>query len=108
MKFFNLKTSAITLPAVVVTGSITYLIGEREADRLRANNQALNDMHAKLAAELMEAREVNQLRDGLITVLKRDVADLPRLRGDNDRLNRDLNRERQMLVVARNDFRLLR
>src|SRR5690606_7354838 len=80
--------------AAGVTGTTTYLVQEREADRLRADYQTLNETHGKLAAEQQEARELIQLRDEQFERLRRDVADLRRLRGVVDRLNRQLEEQR--------------
>jgi RNA polymerase sigma factor (sigma-70 family) len=91
MNLFNLKIAAAILGAVAVTGTTTYLVQEREAHQLRADYQTLNAAHGKLAAEQQDARELIQLRNEQIAALKRDVGDLPRLRGEVDRLNRELS-----------------
>jgi hypothetical protein len=90
MNLFNLKTAAAILGTAAVTGTTTYLVQEREAERLRADYQTLNETHGQLAAEQQEALAMIQLRDEQIERLKRDVADLPRLRGEVDRLMREL------------------
>lgn len=91
MNLFNLKTAAAILGAAAVTGTTTYLVQEREAGQLRADYQTLNEAHGKLADEQREALAMIQLRDGQIAALRRDVADVHRLRGEVDRLNRDLS-----------------
>jgi RNA polymerase sigma factor (sigma-70 family) len=91
MSLFNLKTAAAILGAAAVTGTTTYLVQEREVERVRADYQTLNETHGKLAAEQQEARELIQLRDEQVERLKRDVADLPRLRGEIDALRRQLS-----------------
>jgi len=91
MNLFNLKTAAAILGAAAVTGTTTYLVQEREAERLRADYQTLNETHGKLAAEQQEARALIQLRDEQIERFRRDLADLPRLRGEVDRLNRQVS-----------------
>lgn len=90
MNLFNLKTTAAILGAAAVTGTTTYFVQEQEAERLRADYQTINEAHGKLAAEQQDARELVQLRDEQIAALKRDVGDLPRLRGEVDRPNREL------------------
>jgi SMC interacting uncharacterized protein involved in chromosome segregation len=103
MNLINLKTAAAILGAAAVTGTATYVVQERETEQLRAENTALNQTHAKLASDQQEALAMIQLRDEQIERLKRDVADLPRLRGEVDRLNRRLadfaavNAERERL-----------
>jgi RNA polymerase sigma factor (sigma-70 family) len=92
MNLFNLKTAAAILGAAAVTGTTTYLVQEREADRLRADYQTLNETHGKLAAEQQEARELIQLRDEQLERLKRDVADLPRLRAEVTALRKNSER----------------
>lgn len=90
MNLINLKTAAAILGAAAVTGTATYVVQEREADQLRTENTTLNQTHAKLASDQQAALAMIQLRDEQIERLKRDVADLPRLRGEVDRLNRQL------------------
>ncbi len=90
MNLFNLKTAAAILGAAAVTGTTTYLVQEREAEQLRTENTALNQTHAKLASDQQEALTMIQLRDEQIERLKRDVADLPRLRGEIDATRRKL------------------
>jgi RNA polymerase sigma factor (sigma-70 family) len=105
MNLFNLKTAAAILGAAAVTGTTTYLVQEREADRLRADYQTLNETRAKLAAGQQEARELIKLRDEQIAVLKRNVEDLPRLRGEMDalrRVNLDLEDKARLLAAASN------
>ncbi len=96
MNLFNLKTTAAILGAAAVTGTTTYLVQEREVERLRADYQTLNETHGKLAVEQQEARELIQLRDEQIAALRRDIADLPRLRGDVDRMTRQLHAMEQL------------
>lgn len=88
MNLINLKTAAAILGAAAVTGTATYVVQEREAEQLRTENTTLNQTHAKLASDQQEALAMIQLRDEQIELLKRDVGDLPRLRGEVDRLNR--------------------
>ncbi len=91
MNLPNLKTAAAILATVAATGTTTYLVREREAERLRADHQALiNEAHSKLTAEQHQARESIQLRDEQIDRLKRDIVDLPRLRGEIAALRRQL------------------
>ncbi len=90
MNLFNLKTTAAILGAAAVTGTTTYLVQEREAVRLRAESQTLNETYAKLAADQQVVLALIRLRDELIERLKKEVADVPRLRGEMDKLKRDL------------------
>ena len=108
MNLFNLKTTAAILGAAAVTGTATYVVQEREADRLRADYQTLNETHGKLAVEQQEARELIQLRDKQIERLRRDIADLPRLRGEVDRLNRELAQLSADKAVLEQDLSALR
>jgi len=87
---FNLKTAAAVIAAAAITGTSTYLVKEREVDRVNTEQRTLNETHAKLAADQEQARTTIQLRDDQIAMLKKDLADLPRLRGEVDRLNRGL------------------
>lgn len=104
MNLFNLKTTAAVLAAAAVTGTTSYLVQERKAERLRADYQTLNETHGKLAAEQQDARALIQLRDEQVAALKREVAELPRQRGEVDRLNRELAR----LEDAREEIARLR
>lgn len=90
MNLFNLKTVAAILGAAAVTGTSTYLVQEREAEQLRTEYQTLSETHGKLATDQREALAIIQFRDEQIELLKRDLADLPRLRGEVDRLNRSI------------------
>lgn len=103
MNLLNLKTAAAIVGAAAVTGATTYLVQERETERLRADYQTLNETHGNLAEEQREALSLVQLRDEQIAALKRDVADLPRLRGEVDRLNRELA---QLVKVSADNARL--
>ncbi|HAV61373.1 MAG TPA: hypothetical protein DCY13_03305 [Verrucomicrobiales bacterium] len=100
MNLFNLKTTAAVLAAVAVTGTTTYLVQEREADRLRADYQALGEYHARLTSDQQEALKAIQLRDDQIAALRRDVADLPRLRGEIDALRRKKEEADALLLSA--------
>ncbi|HSH17238.1 MAG TPA: sigma-70 family RNA polymerase sigma factor, partial [Verrucomicrobiae bacterium] len=111
MNLLNLKTTAAILGAAAVTGTTTYLVQEREVERVRADYQTLNEAHGKLAAEQQEARELIQLRDEQLERLRRDVADLPRLRGEVDRLNRSITGLRSLepeLAEAHRQLTVLR
>ncbi len=95
---FNLKTAAVVLGVAAVTGTSTYLVKENEAERLQAEYQTLNQDHATLAGERADALAMIQLRDDQIARLRKDIADLPRLRGEIDKLNRKLSDAEQALV----------
>ncbi|HAV63632.1 MAG TPA: hypothetical protein DCY13_14855 [Verrucomicrobiales bacterium] len=88
----NLKTAAAVLTAAAVTGTSTYLVKDREVDRLRSREIALNEFQASLTTDQNQALAAIQLRDRQIESLKKEVAELPRLRGEVDRLNRELER----------------
>jgi len=90
MNLFNLKTAAAIVATAALTGTTTHFVQEREAARLRAENASINETHAKLMGDRQEAMALVQLRDEQIAALKREVADLPRLRGEVDKLNRNL------------------
>lgn len=90
MNLLNLKTAAAIIAAAAVTGTSTYLVKESEANRLHAEYQSMKETGAKLADEQQQALATVQLRDDQIEQLKKEVAELPRLRGEVDRLNRQL------------------
>lgn len=96
MNLFYLKTAAAVIAAAVLTGTSTYLVKENEAEQFRTEQIAMASDYAKIATEQQQAMAVIQLRDDQIQGLKRDVADIPRLRGEVDRLNRSI-RELQVL-----------
>jgi len=90
MNLLNLKAAVAVVAAAAVTGTSTYLVKQREATRLRADYQTLNESQAKLADEQKRAQAAIQIRDDQIEQLKKELAELPRLRGEVDRLNRQL------------------
>jgi RNA polymerase sigma factor (sigma-70 family) len=107
MNLINLKTAAAILGAAAVTGTATYVVQEREAEQLRTENTTLNQTHAKLASDQQESLEMIQLRDEQIERLRRDVADLPRLRGEVDGLRRRLGGlEHEMAALETENARL--
>lgn len=91
MNLLNIKTTAAVLAAAAVTGSSTYLVKERQADRLRADYESLNESKTKLANEYHQSTAAIQLRDDQIEQLRKEISELPRLRGEVDKLNRDLS-----------------
>jgi len=101
MSLFNLKTAAAILGAAAVTGTATYVVQERETEQLRTENTALNQTHAKLASDQQESLAMIQLRDEQIERLKKDVADLPRLRGEVDGLRRLLAETERFLAAQK-------
>jgi len=87
---YNLKTTAVVLGVAAVTGTTTFLVTEHEADRWQTEYQTLNQDFHGLSAEQERALATIKLRDDQIATLKKDVADLPRLRGEMDALHRQL------------------
>jgi len=90
MNLMNVKTSAAILTAAVLTGTTTYYVKEREADRLRADLDSRSATEKQLTGARNESVAALQLKDQQIEQLQRSVGDLPRLRGEVDRLNREL------------------
>ncbi len=90
MTLFNLKTAAAVIAAAALTGTSTYLVKEDEAKQLRTEQAAMATDHAQLAAKRQQAMALVQLRDDQIQRLKNDVANIPRLRGEIDDVNRKL------------------
>jgi RNA polymerase sigma factor (sigma-70 family) len=88
--FLNLKTVAAVVAAAAITGTSTYMVKDKQVEDLRVEYQTLNQAHAQLAEQQSNALETIQLRNQRIAGLEKDITDLPRLRGDVDRLNRDL------------------
>lgn len=104
MNFLNLKTGAAILAAAAITGTSTYLVKVRDADRLQSELQAANESRGQLVTVKEQAVAAIKLRDDQIAQLKSDLADLPRLRGEVDRLNRELAR----LAEAEKEVELLK
>ena len=98
MNLFNLKTAAAILGVAAVTGTTTYLVQERQAERLRVDYRALNAGQAKLTKDSQDARDTIRLRDEQIEQLLKNVSELPRLRGEVDRLNRLLAEADRMRI----------
>jgi len=90
MNLLNLKTTAAILGAAAVTGATTYLAQERVADSLRADYQTLNESYAELANDQQQAMGTVRLRDEQIAQLRRDAAEVHRLRGEVGGLKRQL------------------
>ncbi|GEM_PF-1030923 len=90
MNILNLKTAAAMIAAAALTGTSTYLVKERQVGQLRAEQAAMITDSTQLAAEHGQVMALVQSRDDQIQRLKKDVSDIPRLRGEVDRLNRDL------------------
>ncbi|GEM_PF-2488779 len=90
MNLFNLKTTAAILAVGAVTGTSTYLVKENEAAGLRAEQSSQSAMQSQLATDRREAMALVQLRDEQLERLKKDVVDIHRLRGEVDRLNREM------------------
>jgi hypothetical protein len=86
----NLKTAVAVVAATAITGISTHVLKEREAGRLRADHQAVEQNLAALTASRDAVLATIQLREEQIERLETDVADLPRLRGEVDRLRREL------------------
>jgi|GEM_PF-2202264 len=95
---FNLKTAAAIIAAAAVTGTSTYLVKENEADRLRADYQAVTETNGRLATDQQQAESTIRLREVRIEQLKKDASDVHRLRGEVDRLNRALTDTDQLRV----------
>lgn len=87
---FNLKTTVALFAAAAVTGTSTYFVKHREVGELQARHQVLEHTFARLSADHEQALAAVGLRDNQIGRLRRDVADIHRLRGEVDRLNREL------------------
>ncbi|MBI1177841.1 sigma-70 family RNA polymerase sigma factor [bacterium] len=91
MNLLNLKTAAVVLAAAAVTGTSTYFVKEHQATRLRADYQSLKELQTRFATAQQQATATIQLRDEQIEQLRKEVAELPRLRGEVDKLNRELD-----------------
>ncbi|MBI1177196.1 sigma-70 family RNA polymerase sigma factor [bacterium] len=100
MNLLNLKTVAAILGVAAVTGTSTYLVKEREADKLRADYRSLMGAQAELVKDRQDAAAAVQLRDEEIEELKKNVEDMPRLRGEIDRLNREKGDLKQLALES--------
>lgn len=111
MNLLNLKTAAAILVAATVTGTSTYVAKQRQVHRLETANQRLEDKRAKLVDSQHAATAAIQLRDEQIEELRKTTADVPRLRGEVDKLNRELGKvdkletENRQLHETINSFR---
>lgn len=90
MSLFNLKTAAAVVGAAAITGTSTYLVKENETDRLRDDLQTVTQQFSALSGERQNTLGMIRLRDDQIEQLTQDAADIHRLRGEVDRLNREL------------------
>jgi flagellar motor switch/type III secretory pathway protein FliN len=90
MNLFNLKTGVALAAAVAVTGTSTYLVKEEQLNELRNDLAIVQVAQNQSAADHEQALATIQIRDEQIARIKSDTAKLPELRGEIDRLNREL------------------
>ncbi len=90
MNLFTLKTASALTGAAIVAGTVTYFVQEQNVASLRAENQALVAKAQSLGAQFEGAAGDLQLRDQEIARLRKESADLLRLRNEVGQLRRQL------------------
>jgi RNA polymerase sigma factor (sigma-70 family) len=83
MTMFNAKAVAALIGAAIITGAVTYLVQQRQVQRLQADNQSLLAQQAQASAE-QEAAAKEQLDR-----LRKDSSELMRLRNEVGQLRRE-------------------
>ncbi len=90
MNWINIKSVTAILAAALGTGTATYLVQQREANRLLAENQDLAARQVSTAGERDAALTVAQSTKDELGRLRKDQAELLRLRGEVGQMRREL------------------
>jgi RNA polymerase sigma factor (sigma-70 family) len=92
---FKAKAAAAILGAVIITGTGTYLVQQRQLERLRAENQNLLAQQQQLTAEQEAASKAVQTAREELERLQKDNAELLRLRNEVGQLRREREAAKQ-------------
>ncbi|NOS69013.1 MAG: sigma-70 family RNA polymerase sigma factor [Verrucomicrobia bacterium] len=82
MHWLNLKSVTSIVAAAIAAGTATHLVQEREADRLRSENQNLVAQQNQLTAERDAALSAASQRNDEIEQFRKDKNELLKLRGE--------------------------
>jgi hypothetical protein len=85
----NLKSVAAMVVAAVLTGSVMYLVQQREVERLRSENHALVAQQQMIGSDQAAAAEAARAMKETVARLQKDTAELVRLRNEVSQLRRE-------------------
>lgn len=88
MTWLNLKTTAAMAGAAAIVGTGTYWLQQSQIDRLRVQSADLMAQAEKWKADLETAHQLNQTQNEELERLRKDNADLFRLRNEVTQLRR--------------------
>jgi RNA polymerase sigma factor (sigma-70 family) len=88
MNWISLKSAVAMVAAALVAGTGTYLVQNREASRLRAENRALMVAREQLGAEHAAVLSSSTNSNNELELLRKDKNELIRLRGEVGALRR--------------------
>jgi len=90
MNWINIKSVGAILAAALGTGTATYLVQQRETNRLRTESQNLLALRESTASERDAALAAEQSTKAELERLRKDQAELLRLRGEVGQMRRQL------------------
>jgi hypothetical protein len=91
------KSVAVLISAAVITGTVIYLVQQRQVQRLQADNQSLLAQQAKASAEQEAAAKAARATKEQLGRLQKDRAELLRLRNEVGQLRRERDALKQRL-----------
>ncbi len=96
MNWINIKSVAAILAAALGTGTATYLVQQRETNRLRTEGQNLMAQHESTANERDAALSAARATTDELERLRKDQAELLRLRGEIGPMRRQLESQKTL------------
>ena len=100
MNWINIKAIASVIAAVLAAGTGTYLVQQREANRLRNENRSLMEAQDKLSRERDIALSAAAATSDEVNQLRKDRTDLLRLRSEVGRLRQQASELRAPVPAA--------
>jgi len=103
VNWLNMKTIASMVAAALTAGTATHFVQQREAHRLRDENQSLTRQHEQLVAERDNALSAASDRGKQVEQYQKERSELLRLRGEVAVLRRQTN---ELAILAEQNRRL--
>jgi hypothetical protein len=97
---FNAKTFAALLGVAVITGTGIYLVEQRQAQRLEAENQILLAQRVQASADQDAGAKAAQATEDQLERLRKDNAELLQLRNEVTQLRRERDARKQQASQA--------
>lgn len=94
MNWINMKTITAVLASALAAGTGTYLVKQRETNRLRTENQTLVAQHESTAIERDAALSAARTTKDELERSRKDEAELLRLRGEVGQMRRQLESQK--------------